>query len=429
MQPWTLLSVLAVLCLLLLCRDVAGAETAAKKKKSSSKSKTSKSESSSSTFSSASKIEVLAKLMQNNPIVSLTDRNFPKYITDRPRDYHSVLVLTATDPKYGCSVCVKGKQNLEGVAKLYQSQFNFSAVATPEERVVFFVAEVDDARNIFTELRVETVPRVFILPPADSKSRKTLIQEYEVDGRPLLESLQASIELVNYKTGLKILILQDPFLLLLILSIVAMLLALFVSNACYDVSSALLWYQEPKLWVVVSLICFGVGVSGSIFCIIRSAPPFGFNRLGVMNIFAPQGRDQFLIEGIIVALWTVGAGLSLFLMQQATKLKFPVLRHILVLFLFSVFIVLAQQIWTAYIAKTPWYSMRETLPSPLWQYLTSGVKKNSDIFKRFVRMSEIWLFDEAKDFEGLKKKFQQLVVDYLQRVFTQFVSGASAGKA
>lgn len=33
-------------------------------------------------------------------------------------------------------------------------------------------------------------------------------------------------------------------------------------------------------WMLLSQICFGVGVSGSIFCIIRSAPPFGMTRNG-----------------------------------------------------------------------------------------------------------------------------------------------------
>ena len=104
----------------------------------------------------------------------------------------------------------------------------------------------------------------------------------------------------------------DPQPFLLLLGVLSILLALFVTAAGDDIYSALLWYQSPKVWIWVSAvrrhdvvtacdsasysmtpipltpwmgcyylqICFGVGVSGSIFCIIRSAPPFGMTRKG-----------------------------------------------------------------------------------------------------------------------------------------------------
>lgn len=159
-----------------------------------------------------------------------------------------------------------------------------------------------------------------------------------------------------------------------------------------------------------------MGVSGSIFCIIRSAPPFGFTRQGTLSIFAPQGRDQFLVEGIIVALWTVGAGLSAYFALQSTKLPIPLVRELLVLIFVTCFIVLGREIWMAYVQKTAWYSMKDTVPPVVWTYLTSGVKKNSDLFKRLIRVSEIWLFEvKGLDYEAFAKKFQLLVVDYVKR--------------
>ena len=134
---------------------------------------------------------------------------------------------------------------------------------------------------------------------------------------------------------------------------------------------------------MLNKICFGVGVSGSIFCIIRSAPPYGYSKSGLV-IFAGQGRDQYLVEGIIVALWTVGCGIIVNLMMWVTKMRrFPLFRHVMVLLCFSAFIVLLLQIWNAYILKTGWYSLKETLPNEVWQFLTSGIKKNSGILKRF----------------------------------------------
>lgn len=48
-------------------------------------------------------------------------------------------------------------------------------------------------------------------------------------------------------------------------------------------------------------------------------------------VFAGQGRDQYLVEGIFVALLTLGNGLALCLMLAATRIKrFPLFRHALV---------------------------------------------------------------------------------------------------
>lgn len=156
-------------------------------------------------------------------------------------------------------------------------------------------------------------------------------------------------------------------------------------------------------------------MSGSIYCIIRSAPPFGYSRQGTLSIFAAQGREQFLLEGIIVAMWTIACALSCFFIVGASKLRFPLLRHVLILFGMSVFVVFALQLWGAYTTKTSWYSLRDTLPNQVWQFLRSSVKKDSGILKRLLRSSEVWLM-EAKDFSAFQKKFDLLVVEYVKRL-------------
>ncbi len=138
-----------------------------------------------------------------------------------------------------------------------------------------------------------------------------------------------------------------------------------------------------------------------------------------MVLFAPQGRDQFLIEGIVVALWTVGCALSYTLMLYATKLRFPVVRHVLVLLCMTLFLVFALQIWQAYVDKTGWYSLRDTFPVQVWAWLTASVKKTSGLPKRLLRVSEYWLY-ESKDWASFVKKFNSLVTDYVRK---EYLSG------
>jgi hypothetical protein len=54
------------------------------------------------------------------------------------------------------------------------------------------------------------------------------------------------------------------------------------------------------------------------------------------------------------------------------------------------------------------------LPQPVWSYISSSVKKNSGIFKRLLRVSEFWIF-ENKDWGMFQKKFKALVLDFLYR--------------
>lgn len=135
-----------------------------------------------------------------------------------------------------------------------------------------------------------------------------------------------------------------------------------------------------------------------------------------MVLFAPQGRDQFLIEGIVVAFWTVGCALSYTLMLYATKLRFPVVRHVLVLLCMTLFVVFSLQIWQAYVDKTGWYSLRETFPAEVWAWLTASVKKTSGLPKRLLRMSEYWLY-ESKDWASFVKKFDALVTQFVKKEY------------
>ncbi len=137
--------------------------------------------------------------------------------------------------------------------------------------------------------------------------------------------------------------------------------------------------------------------------------------MGTLSIFAAQGRDQYTAEGIIVALWTIGCGLSYYGLFFFSKVRFPVIRHVGILLSLTCFFVLALEIWKAYTVKTAWYSLRETFPQDVWKFFASSVKKNSGLAKRLLRLSEIFLYD-FKDWDTLYKKFDGLIVEYVKRL-------------
>ena len=164
-----------------------------------------------------------------------------------------------------------------------------------------------------------------------------------------------------------------------------------------------------------------MGVSGSISCIIRAAPLYGQDRLSA-HIFATKGREQYLLEGIVVALWTIGCSFSFVLTYYSTKIPFPPLRHVGVILGLAMFAVFILQLWQAYTEKTPWYNIKDTLPSELWAMLSSGIKKNTGIFKRLVRLSEIYLSSSYKNLKSFRLKADTILLNYLKRIFQPYFS-------
>lgn len=364
------------------------------------------------------RLAVIVNKVAQGGLVTLSDGNFSKFVVERPREYHAVLLFTATGAKYQCSVCVATKRIFSEAAAYYKEQYDFNTTSA-ENRVAFFVLEVDSARNTFNDMGLETVPRLYALPPTKHDSPKMRMGEYEIEVRSLMEGAGAFLGDVESRTGVKVKVTVNPLPIMTALCLIAYFLALLAASAASEPQKAIFWFRNRWIWSVFSLLCFGVGVSGSIFCIIRGAPLYGGGRKGV-RIFAGQGRDQYLVEGIIIALMTVGCGLAGMLLVYGTKLRLPlgigaVLRHVIVLAALSAFAVLCMEIGEAYIDKTRWYQVKETVDPKVWEWLTSGVKKHSGIFKRAVRLSELWLF-EFKTWEAFGKKFKSLLVDYVQRL-------------
>jgi len=158
---------------------------ASAKKKSSDK-KTSPATTSTAIENSNKRLSDISSLLQQNKVIKLTDSNFTKYVSERPRHYQAALFFTAIDKKYKCSVCAKARKVYSQAAEFYSQQYDFSSVA-PSERIVFFLLDVDSARNIFNNMELETVPRLYVLPSREIDQPKQKAQDFEVDTSSLME--------------------------------------------------------------------------------------------------------------------------------------------------------------------------------------------------------------------------------------------------
>ena len=287
------------------------------------------------------------------PVLSLTDGNFSRFTKSTPRDYYVFLHFTALAAKYECGICEALYSPYREVAAYYKQQYNF-ADAPVKDRLAFFVVDVDNARNTFESMKFQTVPRLYLLPPREAGA-KVKMSEYELDMSAAHQGVGGLLDEIERLSGIKIAKTRSPRPLLLGMALLAVLLALLISAAATDLDNAWLWYQSRYLWVLVSVVCYSVGVSGSIFCVIRSAPMYGWegghNGEPVAKIFADYQREQYFFEGFIVAAWTVGCGLAGLTMYYVHKVPLAPLRHLLVIAAMTVFVVLGVEIFQAYVDK------------------------------------------------------------------------------
>lgn len=114
--------------------------------------------------------------------------------------------------------------------------------------------------------------------------------------------------------------------------------------------------QSKLVWGCVSLIFYTLSVSGMVYCVIRNAPFMSRDRAGNNVYFHSQGRQQYVVEGLIIGVSNCGVGLSAVVMAEyATKIKNTKLRSIAVLVCAITIVLCYQFVVHEYANKNGWY--------------------------------------------------------------------------
>lgn len=139
-----------------------------------------------SNSNSEARLQTLTTKFSNQNLVSLTDSNYSKFITLRPRDYVAVVMFTALGSRYSCSACKTALPVYADVANLYYGQYDFNS-SLPKDRLAFFIVDADTAGQTFEDMKLETVPRFYILPPRTESDSKMKLSDFEVENRYYFE--------------------------------------------------------------------------------------------------------------------------------------------------------------------------------------------------------------------------------------------------
>lgn len=82
---------------------------------------------------------------KSTPIV-LNEQSYDE-LTAVPRDYHTVVVLTAIDAKYGCEICQKFAPEWDILAKSW-----YKGDKKGKHRLLFGTLDFDHGRNVFIKV-------------------------------------------------------------------------------------------------------------------------------------------------------------------------------------------------------------------------------------------------------------------------------------
>jgi OST3 / OST6 family, transporter family len=145
------------------------------------RSKSKESQTKSNSYSDT-RLQTLSTKFLKQSLVPLTDSNYSKFVTQRPRDYVAVVMFTALGSRYSCTACKAALTIYVDVANLYYAQYDFNS-SLPKDRLAFFIVDADTAGQTFEDMKLETVPRFYILPPRTESDSKLKLSDFEIENR------------------------------------------------------------------------------------------------------------------------------------------------------------------------------------------------------------------------------------------------------
>ncbi|CAH0477947.1 unnamed protein product [Peronospora belbahrii] len=304
-------------------------------------------------------------------LVSFSNQLFEPFVVRPERPYHLLLLFTTSESN--CAACKQVAIEFELLGQSYQgakqtvkaARDNNNHDDTNDDVEIFFgLVKFETNQQAFGMFEMTSAPHIMYIGPdrsidSGNKISKKQIMELAKVYDIFTNGMEAEniAMFVKHQTGFEITIQRSKIHLYVvaILVLVATVLMAKLVLAHFDV--VLTKLRRKQLWMTVSLLFYGLSVSGMVFCIIRNPPLFYVDRKGNALYFHPQGREQFVYEGLIIGAFDVGAALFLILLSQwAVYVRHPAVRYLAIVGCVLGFVVMYRLMTNAYKMKNPWYT-------------------------------------------------------------------------
>ncbi|WEW55610.1 oligosaccharyl transferase subunit ost3/OST6 [Emydomyces testavorans] len=216
-------------------------------------------------------------------------------IVSKPRDYHTAILLTAVESRYGCQLCRDLQPEWDLLAKSWNK-----ASRDLSTRLLFGTLDFDQGKAVFQKLMLQTAPVLLLFPP-------TLGPEAKPDGSPLRYDFSGPMSADQLYTWISRYLPEGPKLQIIrpINYAKSVGVATLVLS-CSSILTVLSPYifpilQSQNVWAALSLIAVLLFTSGHMFNHIRKVPYVTGDGKGGITYFAGGFSNQFGLESQIIA--------------------------------------------------------------------------------------------------------------------------------
>lgn len=238
---------------------------------------------------------------KNNGVIQLTNTNFHKVLGGK-RDAHVVLLLTATNPQVGCTLCIEFESEFSQVAQSWQQDHPKGLSSDGESGLFFARADYEPRRNgeVFTHFKVNNVPRVFVLPPGDDMDLFRIMNLPAESGATrvawVIQSLSELTGFNDYK-------MHEPINWgSVIITSLSTAIVTFIVKKNTAIAARVI--TSKAVWGVGTVFVIVLWISGYMFNSIRGSQYAGVSADGskVLYFLEGQQQNQFGVETQIVSV-------------------------------------------------------------------------------------------------------------------------------
>jgi hypothetical protein len=274
---------------------------------------------------------------------------FKKLVTKGDRDYDIFVMLTASK-NVGCAVCQDWEDAFIEVAQAYKAQLNGR-----EEKMFFSIAKYDTLPDVFRLYSLNHAPLIVSIPH-DLKETTKITPKLSMNLANMESAFPDPIATFVSQSGHKVEIIYSPWPKIMALSV--FLVFSLVAGRKVALIFVPILRRYKWLWLILSLVLYGLGVSGSIYSFLRNVPNYGIDQKTKNVIYFAGDRAQFFYEGIIIWAILLGGATCLVFsaygvipLPQSAK---PI-RPFLSLAALGIFGFLFKFYVTLYMGKAQWY--------------------------------------------------------------------------
>ncbi|RLN51812.1 hypothetical protein BBJ29_006548 [Phytophthora kernoviae] len=297
-------------------------------------------------------------------VVPFTGELFGRYAVRPDRPYHLILLFTASAAKYKCETCSQVAPEFVTLGESYEVAKQVKVDTRDGLEVFFGVVDFETNQEAFGMYEFTSAPHVvYVAPDRSVDGGEKMPHKTKVPPQNLYnvysqgKEAEAMSTFVKSRTGFDIVIQRSKVFLYMLLAIALGSTAVTAKLVLTHLDFVLSKLRRKQLWMTVSLLFYGLSVSGMVYCIIRDPPAYSADRKGNIQYFHPQGRQQFVYEGLIIGSYDVLAAIFMILLSQwALYVRNPAIRYLSIVGCAIGFVLMYRQMTAAYKFKNRWYT-------------------------------------------------------------------------